>query len=517
MTAKNNFEHKGNFARHPFAELLAEIVQAELSGSLRISLGTQKTVIYFRSGDVVYAVSNSKAFRLFNILLRKNRIDTKVISKHPNFANDVEFAAILIAEGILTKKEADDAVASQIEDVVVDALSWTDGEWTFSPLARIREDLTYPAGIHRILANYARYSSAEHVSQRFKSVRETFSQKLQPPLTVDLQPHESFILSRFEHGAMTIEQIRNASAMPESGMLQALYVLWLGGFLMRHDWNAAFSQARIDEILGARVSRVKAASDLAVPADEPVETVSEQPAEVIVETEKLHEVTITLPEYLERVEKAETHYDILGIASNAPITAIKNAYFSLAKLFHPDRYHREEAGALRRIQLAFTELAHAYETLKTKESREGYDYKMRKEIETREKRRAAGQPVVETAEDRKAEQGLESFEQGLNMLNEEEYAAAAAFLGRAVHYNPQNPLYHAYYGKALSADEKQRHKAESEMQMAAKLDPTNPKIRLMLAEFFIDMNMMKRAEGELKRFLEIAPNNKEAQAMLARI
>ena len=52
------------------------------------------------------------------------------------------------------------------------------------------------------------------------------------------------------------------------------------------------------------------------------------------------------------------------------------------------------------------------------------------------------------------------------------------------------------------------------MQSAVRLDPKNAKIRIMLAEFFIDMNMIKRAEGELKRFLEIAPDNKEAVNLL---
>ena len=113
-----------------------------------------------------------------------------------------------------------------------------------------------------------------------------------------------------------------------------------------------------------------------------------------------------------------------------------------------------------------------------------------------------------------SEQALESFEQGLHYLNDEEYAAAAAHLARAVHYNPRNALYRAYYGKALSVDDQQLHKAESEMQAAAKLEPQNAKIRLMLAQFFIDRKLKKRAEGELTRFLEIAPNNKEARALL---
>ena len=85
------------------------------------------------------------------------------------------------------------------------------------------------------------------------------------------------------------------------------------------------------------------------------------------------------------------------------------------------------------------------------------------------------------------------------------------------HYNPDNALYRAYYGKALSFDEKQTHKAEGEMQAAAKLDPKNPKIRLMLAEFFIEMNLLKRAEGELNRFLAVAPNNAEALKLLKSI
>ena len=151
--------------------------------------------------------------------------------------------------------------------------------------------------------------------------------------------------------------------------------------------------------------------------------------------------------------------------------------------------------------------------MKSKDTRENYDFKIRKDLETKEKLRAQG--IAETEKiDPKTEQGLENFEMGLSLLMDEEHERAIPFLGRAAHYNPDNALYRAYYGKALSFDEKQMHKAEGEMQAAARIDPKNPKIRLMLAEFFIDMNMIKRAEGELKRFLEIAPNNAEARKML---
>lgn len=513
MTPQKTLDLKGNFRKHPFAELLVEITQAKLTGSLRLSRETQKTIIYFNNGQVVYAVSNARALRLFSILLGQNKIDKQILAKHPDFANDIEFAASLKKKGDFGKTETDAAVTSQIEAIIVDALTWQGGEWLFSPLARPREDLVRPTDIFQILVQYARCMPSQAVSERFKSVREAF---LVSPESMDasrLQTHEQFVLSQFNGTALSIEQLRPVCGLPEAALTQALYVLWLGGILIRSDWNSAFSAAKIGEILTAKVSLVKEAVRLGKPAEEPepaVET-DPEPAEA---APKLPELFVTFDEYLDRVEKAQTLYDVLGLESNAPLSDIKNSYFGLAKLFHPDKYHRETPATLRRVQVAFTQLARAYETLKNNDSRESYDYKMRKEIEALEKRRAAGQPEQPVAADLPAEHGLASFEQGLNMLNDEEYAAAATYLARAVHYSAQNALYHAYFGKALSYLEKQHHKAEAELQTAVKLDPKNTKIRIMLVEFFIEMNMGKRAEGELKRFLDIAPGNKEAMALL---
>jgi curved DNA-binding protein CbpA len=207
----------------------------------------------------------------------------------------------------------------------------------------------------------------------------------------------------------------------------------------------------------------------------------------------------------------------LGVGKKASRGEIKNSYFQLAKLFHPDRFHREDPASLRRIQSAFTEIAHAYDTLKSEDSREGYNIKMAKEAEFREKHRVTKKDEVATPEERQTEQGLQSFEQAVEAMNEEEYAAAAGHFARAVHYSPQNALYHAYLGKALSSLEKQHHKAEAEMQTAIKLDPRNAKIRMMLVEFFVEMKMSKRAVGELNRLLEMIPGNPEAMKMLAKL
>jgi curved DNA-binding protein CbpA len=228
------------------------------------------------------------------------------------------------------------------------------------------------------------------------------------------------------------------------------------------------------------------------------------------------DLSISLEEFLKRVESAETHYDTLGIPNDADLPMVKQTYFGLAKLFHPDKYHRESADMQKRIQAAFTELSHAYEILKNDESRDSYDFKMRKEIEARAKRQVEGQ-AEPTETDVRTETALESFEQGIKLLNEEEYDQAAVLIGRAVHYSPDNAQFHAYYGQALSFFDAQVHKAEAEFQTAIRLDPKNVKFRMMLVDFFIDMNMTKRAVGELNRFLEVVPGNGEAIKRLQRL
>ena len=69
--------------------------------------GDQKMVIYFHLGEVTYAISNARAFRLFDILLRENKIGKDFLATNPKFANDMELAKSLAIKGVMTKAEID--------------------------------------------------------------------------------------------------------------------------------------------------------------------------------------------------------------------------------------------------------------------------------------------------------------------------------------------------------------------------------------------------------------------------
>jgi predicted Zn-dependent protease len=130
------------------------------------------------------------------------------------------------------------------------------------------------------------------------------------------------------------------------------------------------------------------------------------------------------------------------------------------------------------------------------------------------KQKEAGATKEEIDWQKQNEQATLNFKQGFDFLMNDNPDAAVQFLARAVYFDKNNARYHAYFGKALSADKKHRHKAEAEFQTAVKLDAENAAYRIMLAEFFIQVGLFKRAEGELNRLLAIFPSNREARTLL---
>ncbi len=252
MTTQHTLDVKGNLSEYPLAELIVEIAQSRLSGSLRISRGPRKSIVYFSEGSVTFAVSNAREHRLFSHLTEKARIEKDLVMRYPHVANDMELASSLISDGVLAQEDVNEAMTAIMADLLVDCLMWADGEWHFSPLARLREDVSFHFDVHRTLVDYARCLPLSAVEGRFKSVNESFSAARELTYEDQLLPHEAYVHTSFNGADQRIEDLRLRGGMPEQGLLQALYVLWLGGFLYRKDWNAAFSPAKV-----ARVSSRK--------------------------------------------------------------------------------------------------------------------------------------------------------------------------------------------------------------------------------------------------------------------
>jgi predicted Zn-dependent protease len=110
-----------------------------------------------------------------------------------------------------------------------------------------------------------------------------------------------------------------------------------------------------------------------------------------------------------------------------------------------------------------------------------------------------------------------SFREGFRALKQGQINAAVAHLAMASRLAPDEPRYRAYYGRALAASEKTRRLAETEIQAAVTLEPSNATYRTMLAELYFDLKFHRRAQSELDRALAIDPNNATAHSLLRKL
>lgn len=521
MTSQIELEVKGNLREYRLAELLIEIFQARLSGSLKVSNQARKAVVYVDAGDVVFAVSNAREFRLFELLLRENKISKERLAAIPDFTNDIALKERLAKNNLLPKTDIDRAFSGQIKEILLDALDWREGEWIFSPLVRVKGDIRFKIDTVSLLLEHARRSPASEIARSFKSLEEVFGVKSTMPESVNLLPQEAFVYSRFENASLDAAKIMFLSGLPEAETLRVVYALWLGGFLTRRNWNAPFSDRMISIILSANLTLKKDESAPSAKIADERRVASEHYQSPPIENAARAEVSrpvekeTSLEEYLERAETAPSYYQIFDVATDASVAEIKRGYFMLAKRFHPDLFHTETDQAKhRRIQNAFTKLAHAYETLKNESTRTVYDYKMRKEMAETGNLPSVDEQQMSGGDAKQIEQAKIDYERGFPLLMSGNAEEAIQFLARAAHLAPENAVYRACYGKALATDGKQKHKAEAELQAALRLAPESADIRLMLVDFFVQMKLFKRAEGELKRLLDSSPGNSEAKALL---
>lgn len=513
MTPQNNLELNGNLHDHPLAELVVEIAQACLNGSLRISSEEHKAIIYFDAGDVVFAVSNARQHRLVNVLLREEKISSTQLSEIGNFTNDLDLRNLLIEKKLISANELNRQISRQIEEILQTALAWKEGKWNYNSLVRAKANMRFRVDLSGLLFEYARKLPNAALVRRFNSLQEKFEMKAGLPAHINLYPQEAFVFSRFGQENQTVEDIKNVGGISEIEVLKTLYTLWLGGFLKRQKWNAAFSQERIFAISTAKLTLKKFAP---LSAEQPHEIMPvESREEVQLTNQEEMAQPLLLESYLERIETGATFYEIFNVPSNASADEIKSVYFSLAKRFHPDLFHRQAGIEMhRRIQNAFTKLAHAYETLKDEKTREVYNFKLGKGLAALQNNLSGDIPASKAGASDIEKQASESFEQGFSYLMEEIYDEAIPFLARAVHLAGGNARYRAYYGKALANNRNTHRQAEAEFQAALRLDADNTDYRLMLAELYVNIGLNKRAEGELNRVLEKAPNNYEARSLL---
>lgn len=513
---------RGKLELNPLAELIRETGAQKLSGSLRLERERIKTVIYFDGGNLIYCTSNLRPHRLAESLRRWQVItDAQLAALPEGGKNDAETGKALVEQKVLTKDALDELRSRLMADVLRPALLWTDGVWAFDARVRLTGDVRGSLELRELLMEAARRLPKELAARRFSDLNELLQPAAGATNSLSLLPAEAFVLSRID-ARLRLHELLAISGLPQEETLHACYALALGGLVERDSWPRAYTPEEVTKALaaGAAVAAKSATEAPSAPTANTGEMKKSEeeagrPSEPEVDEKR------ELEEFFERMARATNYYHIMGVTRNADADTLKQAYHSLARRFHPDRFHQDPQ--LRtRVEAAFAKVAQAYETLRDKRTRAAYDLKLAKETpsfvgskseEAAKSSSAAASPTAATP----AERAQESYQRGMDALKMGKAVVALNSFAEAARLEPGVARYRAHYGQALALNAQMRHRAETEIQAAIMLEPTNVTYRIMLAKLYQNLGFIKRAMGEVERISTLDPRNAEAKALLAEL
>ena len=475
---------EGLIRDHPLAELIREIADARMSGALRLSREPAKIVVYFESGEPVFAASNLRAHRLREAIKRNGLI---------NFAgqttSDEDLAADLIARKILTPQALQETRDALAGDILRTALLWTNGDWSFDTRVRVGGEARTQVDIRQLLLESARHLPIDFL-RRFATEDAAYT-VIGIDHSFKLAPAEEALWARAKTagGAVSLTDL-TANGLSREVVTRAVFGLTVAGLL---------ESSESKNLLGSG-TRPKPKS------------VAAPPRPVAPPAERDSESAVDVNDFIERVSTAKDHYEVLDVPPAATAENIKDSYHQLARWFHPDRFHQSKKDLRDRIDSAFARVAQAYETLGDDSRRADYDRKLAGKKSASDQK-STSEPAAKAAKDR----AETVFRQGMDALRRNQHDEAIRLLGEAASLEPRRARYRAFYGSAMSHQPNLRRNAEAELQAAVTMEPNNSSFHLMLAELYQTVGLRSRAQNEAARALAADPSSEAARILLSKL
>ena len=226
---------------------------------------------------------------------------------------------------------------------------------------------------------------------------------------------------------------------------------------------------------------------------------------------RAEEVRVLIAQRLLLLDQGADHFQLLGVAPDAPPEDVRQAYFALARQLHPDRLTALGIDdSPRDAQRLFAQVNTAFAVLSDRARRDAYFQVLRR-----------GGPSVVAAEQAQAEamaqriiESEEAFLRGEAALRRDQVALAISELARAVELNTVGADYRAAlaWAQFCAAPDKQIVGAQTRaaLEQAIAVSPNAISARFLLGRV---ERMLGRDADALRHFQDVlrrAPNHHEA-------
>lgn len=206
-------------------------------------------------------------------------------------------------------------------------------------------------------------------------------------------------------------------------------------------------------------------------------------------------VRVIEAEYRRCIETQSTYYDVLEVSEHAHPSEIKKAYYEKVKKFHPDRHASLPEDAKEKLNLLFTCITDAHDTLMNEGKRARYDMTI---------------SIVRVENSSSHVLAQQYFEEGKIAFWNAHFSDAEMLFQHALYLENSSAKYFYYYAKTLLKLGKFRE-AERAIKRALKMDPTNSDYLTEAGYIYHALGLSNRAEENFEMALEVEPSHHQAQ------
>jgi tetratricopeptide (TPR) repeat protein len=534
----------------PLFQKMRDIFVGAKSGHLHFTHGNERRSLYFVRGLILYGTSDVEGEHLGNTLVRYGlmsqedleRATTVVLRERKRLGHVIEEL------GLLEKPRLEEAIALHVRDLLFTVLDRGAVSFGFEEMpaddipgltARIRPG-------QMILEAARRLQAPEVMTQVLGDLDRPLGMSSHPLLGVQkltLSPIDGFLLSRID-GVMSAREIFQITPLPEEDTERSLFALLCTGTVeyipKTATWRtraAAQAAAQPQASAPAAPPPAPAAAPPVAPAPPPT---GKSDAGRSLKEEKGGEegrrnLEARRREILDAFEglHGRDHFELLGIERAATENEVKEAYFRLARRFHPDTPLDPALVDLRpKRENVFLRLAAAYETLRNPASRAQYE----RMVEPRSRRPSPGPAAspstpsggsgaapptdpeaMAQAEEQKRNAAQMALPGATRLIKEEKYWDAIQLLEPALPLleRPSRLKASVLLARAYLKNPNWVRQAESALREVLREKPDLAEAHVVLGHVYRATNLRSRALASYRKALELDPGNEEAHAEVA--
>ena len=509
---------KGTLGEGVLPSLLRELYVGRKTGVLRFSQGSARRTIHFVKGSIVHAASEVPKEHLGEVLVRLgslNRADADragetVLREHKRLGE------VLMAMGLFDRGHLEDALALHAHEILLLIFQGSgEGDYEFeaaeNEVAQGEFTLKLSTG-EIILDAVRRVRDPDVIRYALGDIDRVLALSNDPLLRfqrITLSPTDGFILSRID-GTLSAREVMQLLSLPAEDVQRSLFGLLCTGVVEQAPGPPKAPARPAPRQVRPPAPRPEPPRP---PPAAPTPAAVEPSAETKTKRKEIAEAHETL--------RTKNHFEILGIERTATDAQVKEAYFRLAKRFHPDTHHDPNMADLRdKLEAVFIRLGEAYEVLRNPRSRGAYE----SDLASRAPRpaptpaaAAAPSPVPIPVPAMDPAVAAQSVRRAEKYMEQEKYWDATQLLEAAIPVleGKQKQRARLDLARVYTKNPNWVHQAEETLHEVVRDDPKNAEAYLALGHLYKAGGLRSRSLAMFRKVVELKPDHEEALTELA--